>query len=408
MSKFKTILEKTKQHIKQIFLNREKRTHFIISMCFAVSILLAVSSTTLFVKNYPDYIYIEDEDDLDKIRSNLTGDFVFTKQNINITKNWIPIGTKEKPFSGTILGNNCTISFSQNNFSFVNGGEQDYFGFFGYNEGSIKGLRFYLHDMSLTSTNKQTIFGCVSAFNKGSISTCIVLQATGKINITAENDLVVGGICGIGSHNFAKLSSSAKFLLTANKNTICSGIVGLLNDDTDMWQSQATSQIMVSKSLNTITGGLIGSLSSGAKFTLSNSLSKITFINQNGNSGITGGVVGVSDGEKSKIENVYSNCYIANCIGFSSSNFIGRGNFDVLNCVSTPIFINDTDTISFGSYAFEYLNNTVFNNCFFTKTYNNSFDYYGTYSNIETLILEKMGWDDKIWRKNSNDGFELI
>lgn len=408
MSKIKSFFRKTKQAIKSFFSDNKKRTYFIIGSCFAFSVILTVSITTICAINYPDYIYIEDEEDLEKIRNNLSGDFIFTKQNINITNDWVPIGTKETPFTGTILGNDCTISFSKKDFSFVSNEGQDYFGFIGYNEGTIKGLKLYLHEMNLTSNNDETIFGCVSAFNKGSISTCTVVQASGKINIDAKNDLIVGGVCGIGSHNFVKLNCAARFALDSDTKVVASGIVGFVDNDADMWESRTTSQITISNSLESITGGLIGSTSAESKFSITNSSSRMTYSNESNSAGINGGVVGISNSGKSKIKNVYSNCNITNYIDVKSSNFIGEGDFEVLNCISNPNFINDLNTTDFGSYTYRHLDNVSFENCYYTKTYNNSFDYYGEYSSLDKLSLEKMKWDNKIWRKNSDGGFELI
>ena len=411
MSRFTQALIAFKTNAKSFLENNQVRKILIFSLSLVTAISIITLVTTICVAKYPDYIYIENEDDLEKIRDHLDGDFVFTKQNINIEKEWRPIGSKEKPFTGTILGNNCTISFSRTNFNFLQTEDEsiNYFGFFGGNSGTIKNLQFYLHDMNLEAPNtNDCIFGCVSAYNSGSISNCTIIQASGSINISSFNQAYIGAFCGAGSHNFVKLKSSANFNIFSNNNIAFGGLVGLLNGKTDIWECESTGRVSISGSCNIVCGGLIGHSEEDAPTKITNVSSRNTFAATNDVMGQYGGIIGKSDSTVFEIKNTYSNCNITNCLNIKSSNFICEGIFNVVNCVSNPNFINRSDNYTYGSFAYETLGSVLFKNCFFTKIFEWSFDDYGIYVPLSDLSLEQLNWDNKIWRKNSDGSFKLV
>ena len=409
MNKIKRVFLNFKKIVFDFFSDRKKRNVLILSASFLTTLSICVLMATLCAINYPDYIYIENEDDLEKIRENLNGDFIFAKQNINIEKEWIPIGTKEQPFTGTILGNDCTISFSTENFNFMENDNYNYFGFFGNNSGTIKNLQFYIHEMNLESpNNKETVFGCVSAFNSGSISHCTIIQASGTINITSSGQMNVGAFCGIGSHNFVRLKSSANFILSSDDKIIAGGIVGSLNSKTNMWESQTTGRTTIKESTRLISGGMFGVANEDSSFVISNCSSRNTFVAFGESIGQFGGVGGKNLSYNSEIKNVYSNCNITNYPNTKNSNFICDGNITVENSVSNPNFANCSHEFVYGSFTFQLFDNVSFKNCFFTKTTVGSFDGYGEYSSLDALTLEKLKWDSKIWRKNVDGSFSLI
>ena len=409
MNNVKRFFSNFKSKIAQFFLNKKKRTYFILFASILTTISACVLITAICSINYPDYIYIKDEEDLNKLREKPNGDFIFTKQNLNITQNWVPIGTESVPFTGSILGNDCTISFSLEDFIFAESENYNYFGFIGFNEGSIKGLNFYVHNTNLVVSNeKESVFGCISAFNSGSISTCSVIQASGNVNISSNKSIYAGSIAGMGSNNFVKLSSSLRLNISTSSSAVVGGVVGMVDKKTTLWESTAINLITANDIHNFLGGGLIGSASQNAIVNITNCVSRNTFLPSSGTSGLIGGVIGKSSSSNFIIENIYSNCNITNYPGIKCSNFVCEGKYEIRNCISNPTFIHDDSECGFGSFAFEEMTETSFEYCFYTRTFNYSFDFYGEYSALDKISLNKMNWDTKLWRKNTDGGFELI
>ena len=408
MAQFKTMFSNFKTKIVSFFAKKQKRNFIIVFLSAVILISASVSIASFCASKYPDYIYIDTEEDLNKIRNNLDGDFVFTKQNIDIKQDWIPIGTKEKPFSGTIVGNGCTISFAKKDFSFVEG-DENYFGFFANNNGTIKNLIFYLHDMNLLSNNNNpSVFGCVSAYNAGTISNCSVVQASGEVKLTASNDVYAGGMCGTGAHNFLKSKSAVKFDITTDGNVYGGGISGAFNDVTDVWEISTTAQFTIHKSSTFLCGGIVGVANEKAKTKITNCLSRSTFYCFDANDGLCSGIISKSLSDSFVVKNCNSENNFTNNENTKNSNYVGDGMFEVSNCVSSPNFSNDKSGLYFGSFSYKELSSSSFENCYYTKKYQNSFEKYGEFFELADLTISKLNWDGKIWRKNADGSFSLV
>ncbi len=100
------------------------------------------------------------------IRNDLSASYVLAN-NIDLSgyENWIPIGTEEYPFVGTLYGNHNTVS----GITLSNTSGQ-YLGLFGYNSGTIKNLKV---SGTITATaSADTFIGGIAAYNRGTIQNC--------------------------------------------------------------------------------------------------------------------------------------------------------------------------------------------------------------------------------------------
>ena len=139
--------------------------------------------TFIFAVKANDIIYIRTVDDLQKIRENLSGHYVFDSDgDLNIKDLWTPIGTEEDPFTGYIEGNFHGITI-QNISSSINKSDV-LFGLFGCNKGTIKHITVRCSGKFETEgevENNSFVFGNVAAVNFGYITGC--RSSFGTINV---------------------------------------------------------------------------------------------------------------------------------------------------------------------------------------------------------------------------------
>ena len=96
--------------------------------------------------------------------------------------NFTPIGNNNHPFTGTFDGGGHTISNLSVSIT------ESYTGFFGYNEGTIRGVTLANADIS---TDTRYSVGGIAGVNNGSITGCTVTGGTIK-----ASDALAGGIAG--------------------------------------------------------------------------------------------------------------------------------------------------------------------------------------------------------------------
>lgn len=131
-----------------------------------------------------------------------------------------PLGTVEKPFTGTFVGNNCTIS----DFT-VKGGESGAFGFFGVNKGTVENL--YLEYVSFEPDAKATNIGAFAGINEGTIRRSKLFGYTLELAQVGEN-ANCGAVVGTnsGELNIVEVDVALNCTATAAKNV--GGIAGLV------------------------------------------------------------------------------------------------------------------------------------------------------------------------------------
>lgn len=179
----------------------------------------------IFVDSY----VLETARDLDHIRYRLDGRFELGS-NIDLEnydsignegKGWLPIGTEEEPFTGTIIGNGFSI-VNMEIYHVV----QANIGLFGYTEGAI--LReFSLQDVMIDTkyqTSKKTIYAGPIVSVNGPGSTIYSCYTSGQMRV--DNDESCAG--GIVSENYGIISncySTVSVSLSGNA-TYAGGLAG--------------------------------------------------------------------------------------------------------------------------------------------------------------------------------------
>ena len=134
-----------------------------------------------------DPYQIYNEDDLEQMRYNLDA-YYLLKSDINLTKNWVPVGTNTNPFRGALDGGNHTITGLK-----IESNGDDPVGLFGYvdvkfEHDLLKENRIH-HIYDGTTYIKNLKISNAQVFNKGNASILVgqLIYDTMKSNITSAN-----------------------------------------------------------------------------------------------------------------------------------------------------------------------------------------------------------------------------
>lgn len=138
--------------------------------------------------------YIKSVSDLKKVSKHLNGKF-YLKKNLNLkNKEWIPIGTKDKPFTGEFYGNGYTIKNLKVSKT------KQYAGLFGYTEGAK------ISNLCVTGKVKNVEMfggGILGLANKNSNNKKTVLSyCVSKVEVSGMDQ--IGGVVGRISDSEAK------------------------------------------------------------------------------------------------------------------------------------------------------------------------------------------------------------
>jgi YD repeat-containing protein len=151
-------------------------------------------------------VEIHTAQDLNNIRNNPSGNFRLMN-DIDMTGiNWVPIGTRNAPFTGVLDGDGFVIS----NLT-INLPSQNYVGLFGFNSGTIMALG--LSDVNIIGLNN---IGAIAGNNTANIMDSYV---SGEVR--GNNN--VGGVVGQNSGGILKSYSTSN----AHGNNNIGGFVGL-------------------------------------------------------------------------------------------------------------------------------------------------------------------------------------
>ena len=93
---------------------------------------------------------------------------------------WVPLGTKDAPFTGQITGKEFTIS----NFKIEAPTADGDMGFFGVNDGTV--LQLYLADVTLTTTADTQRVGAMAGTNSGRLQRCTVKGTINAETVAAD------------------------------------------------------------------------------------------------------------------------------------------------------------------------------------------------------------------------------
>lgn len=173
---------------------------------------------------------ISNQNELDKVRNNMDAHYKLIK-DISMSGNWTPIGIttgdSDRPFNGTLDGNEKTISGLRVSMGSDNAGG----GLFAYNKGGIK-------DLTVTgaSINIGSIAGILAGQNAGTIENCHVSGAVTTTSYTLANlggastytGSFTGGLVGVNGGTIKKASADVDIRNTYTRNEGTNGISGCI------------------------------------------------------------------------------------------------------------------------------------------------------------------------------------
>lgn len=210
-------------------------------------------------------------------KSNGLSSTIIIKNDLDFENaNWSPVGTKQKPFSGRIYGNDHTIS--NLNITLSNDEGENYAGLFGY----IKNAYIYklkLDNVDITSQKELLYranhnFGFICGYAENSTIKLCEVASTCDLTLThsKQSTFSIGGIAGsvVGSiisnsGSNAKLTATCQDaeLTNGNLNYYLGGVVGYFNTS-NIIKSFSKSEITCSvtstseQEIQTFVGGIIG------------------------------------------------------------------------------------------------------------------------------------------------------
>ncbi len=223
---------------------------------------------------------ITNEAQLQAMKNDLSAHYRL-ENNITLTKNFEPIGNNSTPFTGSLDGNNKTITNLNIN------SDNQYVGLFGYvKNGTIKDLTIenatvistYMYNNASstyagyvgtiagattgTSTSNKAIIENVKVIGESKVSTLEPAEGT-----TVANTVYIGGIVGYVYNYIDITNTSSNAKITANTtsgNIYAGGLVGYANSNATINTSYATGNVTANTtSGNIYAGGLVGDLYGG-------------------------------------------------------------------------------------------------------------------------------------------------
>ena len=209
-----------------------------------------------------DPLLISNESQLHNIRYSPNSYFKL-KDNITLTSEWIPVGTKNQPFMGSFDGDGYVIS----NLT-INQPENDYVGFFSY-IGSNTIIKNTIFVIANGGVNGKTFVGSLAGYaSPGSkIDNCSI---TGYGIVTGQD--FIGGLVGCFNGNLITRSSSTVDVTAIDASPTLPGVAGGLIGSTKSQLISINGEITYSNSsisycystgdvtnIDGVAGGLIGS-----------------------------------------------------------------------------------------------------------------------------------------------------
>ena len=166
------------------------------------------------------------------------GKTIKLEADLDLGSNWIPIGTPEHPFRGTLDGNGHSVHFT------INQPDSNYRGLFGYMQGTVKNL--YLDRCSVTGHD---YVGGIAGYCHGTISNCGT-KGSCEANAKVSGNRYVGGLVGMARYSEIHDSYNGS---NVSGNQYVGGLVGdfvaYKNDDSYGKSGSGTNTIFWGKTL---------------------------------------------------------------------------------------------------------------------------------------------------------------
>jgi hypothetical protein len=219
--------------------------------------------------NIGDYITISSGADLAQIGNNngypLNGEYRIAAGSSDITlSEWKPIGTAEKPFSGSLSGNGTTV-IRISGFS-PSAGESPGLGLFGYVKGSVR-QRAELKDLKVEVTMSGSLSaktaqyaGALAGYGEELTITGSIVSGSIGINKTSAYPLYSGGIIGYLKNGKISGSSSAVAVESEGQSGVYSGgVLGYAAGSISVSGCSASGNILTKAGAhNSSAGGVVG------------------------------------------------------------------------------------------------------------------------------------------------------
>ncbi|MBQ6265596.1 MAG: hypothetical protein IJK60_09135 [Clostridia bacterium] len=210
------------------------------------------------------YTPIRTAQELDNIRNNLSGKYILMSDiDLGGFENWVPIGTKETPFTGIIDGKLRTIT----GLNITDIRENKYAGLFGCAEGAeIKGI--IINGLIDLKTDNVTAAGVCGYSFESIISECV-----NNVNIVLKSKekgefLISGGVAGyLSGSSLAECVNCGNITIdfhckeqNNNYGTITGGILGKAYDSQISDCRNSGNITVKDNNKYTATGGILGLL----------------------------------------------------------------------------------------------------------------------------------------------------
>ena len=293
-------------------------------------------------------------------------------RSAEIVSNWNPIGTSEKPFTGTFDGKGYTIK----NLALVESEAKEgkaYIGFFGYAENAtIKNVVFenvYINIPCLDIDHSQGHIGAVAGSLEGT-STIENVTVKGNINVYATQDangasrvaVVAGGNAygNVTIKNVHVIANEGSYLI-ANNNT--GAIAGQLQGKTVYENCSSNIDVTVNKFF---AGGIVGLAGTNDKFINCHTTGDVAVVA--GRSGKAhdhyrvGGIAGGWADGKNNVLTLENCSYTGNISGANSDGslaetldyfgYVGRG-YTLNGCQGSKVVIDGTEFVQVSNSAAE-------------------------------------------------------
>lgn len=391
-----------------------------IFICFLTS--GAIVGSLLLAKEANDIVYVRNKNDLNKIRNNLAGHYVFDVDGyVQIDEPWVPIGSEEHPFTGRIEGNGHGINIKK---GFLVDNDSNDVGLFAYNKGTIQHLKIMVYGQVLNFNSNEVNnynlnLGMLCGSNGGYVTGCEINFS--KLNIPEKIEtLNCGGVAGINYGQIQECSIASGTNLEIFSNTNFGFFVGKSCGDSVIkycWRSNYFG--VYSKGQNNNIGYCCGYCESGCfeniSISIPNSNSNLSvdlrLITENDCEVVVGGLIGkINAVQDIAINNIALN------ISYNTNAVFGYFSFISPKINTNNHNIKLSNIWCSGKVTFP-LNNRMSGNVIYFYSDNNSLITFnniyrsdiacsenfilgqGIYKKFEDINLSDLSFDEAVWEK---------
>ena len=206
------MLNKVKKTAKKINWKSPFVYVILCSLCFSAAFF-----AVFFVRGHVTYITKQKE--ITCINENLGGKYKMHITNARLDDPFVPIGTKEKPFTGEFDGDGVTFTYI--NYAPLDTGDESIMSLFGYSTGTIKNINiWYRESNGVTFTVENAVnvaFGLICAYNYGTIENCYVLFNS-SIEVKISGSATISAVCAVNEGTIKNVKSEGQTKIENSSN----------------------------------------------------------------------------------------------------------------------------------------------------------------------------------------------